>query len=63
MYRGPPSATGNAPPPRLGKDGAGVYKGELDADGRGQVRLVRKTYEKTYDIEEYAERLKASLVR
>ena len=26
VYRGPPSATGAPPPPRLGKDGAGVLK-------------------------------------
>jgi hypothetical protein len=69
----PPSATGNAPP-RLGKDGAGVLKEtppRLGKDGAGVLKdLDAKTiaakfawyveqFEKTYDIEEYAERLKA----
>ena len=73
IYRPPPSATGNAPP-RLGKDGAGVLKEtppRLGKDGHGVSKeLDAKTiaakfawyvdhFEKTYDIEEYAERLKA----
>jgi len=78
VYRPPPSATGNAPPPRLGKDGAGVLKGpetvpRLGKGGNGVYKgaeLDAKTiaakfawyveqFEKTYDIQEYAERLKA----
>ena len=73
IYRPPPSATGNAPP-RLGKDGAGVLKEtppRLGKDGHGVSKdLDAKSiaakfawyvdqFEKTYDIEEYAERLKA----
>ena len=56
----PPSATGNAPPPRLGKDDHGVYKGELDAKTiAAKFAWYVEQYEKTYDIEEYADRLKA----
>ena len=57
----PPSATGNAPPPRLGKDGAGagVLK-DLDAKTiAAKFAWYVEQFEKTYDIEEYADRFKA----
>ena len=47
--------------PRLGKGGSGVYKGaELDAKTiAAKFAWYVEAFEKTYDIEEYAERLKA----
>ena len=47
--------------PRLGKGGSGVYKGpELDAKTiAAKFAWYVEQFEKTYDIEEYAERLKA----
>ena len=55
VYRGPAP-----PPPRLGKDDHGVYKGELDAKTiAAKFAWYVEQYEKTYDIEEYADRLKA----
>ena len=56
VYRAPAP-----PPPRLGKDDHGVYKGaELDAKTiAAKFAWYVEQFEKTYDIEEYAERLKA----
>ena len=56
VYRGPAP-----PPPRLGKDDHGVYKGaELDAKTiAAKFAWYVEQFEKTYDIEEYADRLKA----
>ena len=77
IYRPPPSATGNAPPPRLGKDGAGVLKETPPRLGKGGSGVLKELdaktiaakfawyvdqFEKTYDIEEYADRLKAFAV-
>ena len=50
--------------PRLGKDDHGIYKGaELDAKTiAAKFAWYVEQFEKTYDIEEYADRLKAFAV-